>query len=105
MRGKKKYLVSYDISIDKERTKIAKLLEGYGKRVQYSVFECCLPGERYRELYQKLMEIICLGKDEEANIRIYPLCKNCEELVSIIGIDTGKKSSEINFLQEDIIII
>ena len=34
MRGKKKYLVSYDISIDKERTKIAKLLEGYGQRVQ-----------------------------------------------------------------------
>lgn len=46
-----------------------------------------------------------MGKDEEANIRIYPLCKNCEEQVSVIGIDTSKKSSEINYLQEDIIII
>jgi CRISPR-associated protein Cas2 len=34
-----KYVVTYDISIDKRRTKLSDLLEGYGVRVNYSVFE------------------------------------------------------------------
>lgn len=34
------YVISYDISNDKIRTKIAKELENYGRRVQFSVFEC-----------------------------------------------------------------
>ncbi|MGP1372035.1 MAG: CRISPR-associated endonuclease Cas2, partial [Almyronema sp.] len=33
-------LVVYDIPDDKRRTKLATFLEGYGRRVQYSVFEC-----------------------------------------------------------------
>ena len=34
------YVISYDISENKIRNKVAKILEGYGKRIQYSVFEC-----------------------------------------------------------------
>jgi CRISPR-associated protein Cas2 len=33
------YLVLYDIESDKIRTKFAKYLERYGRRLQYSVFE------------------------------------------------------------------
>ena len=33
------YVVSYDIGSDKLRNKVAKVLLGYGNRVQYSVFE------------------------------------------------------------------
>ena len=51
------YLVSYDIVSDRLRNKIAKTLEGYGKRVQYSVFECDLTEKRYKELYQKLLTL------------------------------------------------
>ncbi|NJN04871.1 MAG: CRISPR-associated endonuclease Cas2, partial [Leptolyngbyaceae cyanobacterium RM1_1_2] len=32
-------LVVYDISDDRRRTKLATFLEGYGRRVQYSVFD------------------------------------------------------------------
>lgn len=35
-------VVSYDIKNDKRRRKVMKLMEGYGERVQYSVFECHL---------------------------------------------------------------
>ena len=38
------YLVSYDIPDTKRRTKLAKTLEDFGDRVQYSVFECILDG-------------------------------------------------------------
>lgn len=36
------YLVSYDIPETRRRTKLAKILEDFGDRVQYSVFECIL---------------------------------------------------------------
>ena len=36
------YLVCYDISSNKYRKKVADILLNYGKRIQYSVFECRL---------------------------------------------------------------
>ena len=41
-RYKKYYIVSYDISNDKKRTKMLRLLKNYGVRVQKSVFECLI---------------------------------------------------------------
>ena len=35
-------VVSYDITNDRRRLKVMKTLEGFGERVQYSVFECRL---------------------------------------------------------------
>lgn len=43
------YLVAYDVSDDKRRTKIHSKLKGYGEALQYSLFRCGLtPGERAR---------------------------------------------------------
>lgn len=36
------YVVVYDISSNKERTKVDKVLKNYGFRIQKSVFECKL---------------------------------------------------------------
>lgn len=41
------YLITYDISCNKRRQKISDLLEGYGSRVQHSVFECVLNRKKY----------------------------------------------------------
>ncbi|MFE4108590.1 CRISPR-associated endonuclease Cas2, partial [Almyronema epifaneia] len=41
-------LVVYDIPDDKRRTKLATFLEGYGRRVQYSVFECFMSLEKMK---------------------------------------------------------
>lgn len=43
------YVISYDIESNKIRTKLAKLLEGYGVRIQYSVFECSLSDKRFKK--------------------------------------------------------
>lgn len=50
----KYFLVIYDISNDKRRNKISKVLEGYGKRVQYSAFECFLNSTKYNKLLRDL---------------------------------------------------
>lgn len=36
------WLVSYDVRDDRRLRETARLLEGYGERVQYSVFRCQL---------------------------------------------------------------
>lgn len=77
------YLVSYDIACDRTRTKIAKLMENYGRRVQYSVFECQLDQGKYEEMYQKLMEL--LQEEEAASIRIYSVCERCRQKMVIMG--------------------
>jgi CRISPR-associated protein Cas2 len=67
------HLITYDIDVDKEREKVSKLLENYGVRVQESVFECNLTPADYKELVDGISKLI----SETANIRIYPLCKEC----------------------------
>ena len=57
------YLVTYDIPSNKRRKKVSDLLEGYGKRVQYSVFECVLEPKKFTELKQRLRKRINLEED------------------------------------------
>lgn len=64
------YVIVYDIPCNKRRQKVAGLLEGYGKRVQYSVFECILSSNKYDELRQRLRKKIKLSED---SVRFYPL--------------------------------
>jgi CRISPR-associated protein Cas2 len=77
------YLISYDISIDKRRTKLAKLLEGHGQRVLESVFECDLSEQEYALLRRKLNRRIKV--EEGDRLRIYRLCGNCVRQIVIIG--------------------
>ena len=44
------YLVSYDIESDRLRKKISDTLENYGIRIQYSVFECEISEQRYKNV-------------------------------------------------------
>ncbi|MBC5794799.1 MAG: CRISPR-associated endonuclease Cas2 [Sphaerospermopsis kisseleviana] len=67
------YVIVYDIPDDKRRQKISELLEGYGQRVQYSVFECLLNSQKYTELKQRLSKEI---NSLEDSIRFYPLSKH-----------------------------
>jgi CRISPR-associated protein Cas2 len=67
------YVVAYDIPDDKRRKKVADLLEGYGKRVQYSVFECVLSSDKYDELRKRLKKTVKLSED---SVRFYPLSRH-----------------------------
>lgn len=93
------YVVSYDITSDRRRNKIAKTLEGYGTRIQYSVFECRLTEKKYKEMYRKLMQL--MSDEEEGNIRIYSVCGNCERKIRTIGLIPG----QIEQTAEHVIVI
>lgn len=62
-------LIVYDIVDNKKRTKLAKLLGGYGTRVQKSAFEAWLTKKKYN----KLVSLIPDYCDQEDSIRIYKI--------------------------------
>jgi len=77
------YVVAYDIPDDKRRKKVSDLLEGYGKRVQYSVFECVLSQAKYDELLKRLKGQVKLSED---SLRFYPLSRHTLGQVKIWGV-------------------
>ncbi len=68
------FLICYDISSPKRLQKIAKLLESFTIRIQYSLYYCMdASAEEMKELVKKLNELI---DQEEDDIRIYKVDKN-----------------------------
>lgn len=95
------YVISYDISNNKRRRKVARLMENYGTRVQYSVFECRLSKARYEELYGRLATL--MEDDHEGSIRFYNLCGNCVSRTATIGV--FKPEAVMEGLDENLFVI
>jgi len=66
-------MVSYDIANDKRRSKIARTMEDYGTRVQYSVFEVNLkPSQVDKMRAERLLQ------DVRTMPRTMPCARFCE---------------------------
>lgn len=76
------YLVAYDMPDDKRRTKVHKVLRGFGKWTQYSLFECFLTRKQLIMLQQKLKPHLRASVD---SVRFYPLCEVCVRKVETVG--------------------
>ena len=76
------YVIAYDIPDDKRRTKVHKVLLGYGKWTQYSLFECFLTRKQLVLLRSKLTDHLIAKED---SVRFYPLCANCVSKVETVG--------------------
>lgn len=72
------FVVTYDIANDKRRKKLSDLLETYGRRVNYSVFEIEL-NETKREKLLYEIELKKLIDKKYDSLRFYHICKNCIE--------------------------
>lgn len=59
-----RYLVCYDISHPRRLRRVAKALEGFGVRLQFSVFECPLDKMRFAELKTELNNLINHEEDQ-----------------------------------------
>ena len=60
-------IVVYDIADDRRRVRLSNLLEGYGLRVQESVFECFINLDGMQKLYKEVKKQV-KGED---NVRFY----------------------------------
>jgi CRISPR-associated protein Cas2 len=83
-----RYLVSYDISNPKRLRKVARALEGFGVRLQYSVFECPLDGMRLAKLKMELQDLLnhdvrsALASDNYLILGLQPGTKGVEMLLA-----------------------
>ena len=84
-------VISYDISDDGIRKKVANILLDYGVRVQYSVFECLVDAKTLDKL------IVMLSPFTEGNdsIRFYQICEACLKKMILQG--SGKVTEEVLF--------
>ncbi|MFM6453249.1 MAG: CRISPR-associated endonuclease Cas2 [Planktothrix sp.] len=75
-------VVVYDISNDKRRVNLSNFLEGYGHRIQFSVFECFISLEEMRQLHQKVKKLVLPKED---NVRFYWISNDALSIVLTIG--------------------
>lgn len=73
MAEKHWHLISYDVRDAKRLRRVAKKLEGYGTRVQYSVFRCRLDRETLEKLHWEVNKLMA----EEDDLLVIPLCEAC----------------------------
>lgn len=79
------WLVCFDIVDDRTRARVVKILLGYGRRVQKSVFECRqLTEKQFLEMKHKIDDLI---DQEDDTVRFYFLCQRCLRKVEWTGYD------------------
>jgi CRISPR-associated protein Cas2 len=89
--GEQKYfvLVIYDISQNKRRSNLVKVLQSFGFRVQKSAFVAFLcPG-----MYQKMLKKISSIPDENDSVRVYKI--RGEGAVTIFGDQFFAENEEV----------
>ena len=77
------YVIAYDISDDKRRTRVHKLLKGFGTWTEYSLFECFLTKKEVLLLRARLDRHLDATQDR---VRIYMLCEMCVGKIETVGI-------------------
>ena len=81
-------VIVYDIPDNKRRTKLAHFLEGYGRRVQFSVFECYITLAQMRSLHNAIKKKV---KPSEDNVRLYWIPENYLSKALTIGSEQPQK--------------
>lgn len=76
-------IVAYDITNNRRRLKVMKMMQGYGEHVQESVFECDVEPSVYRKMVQRLGKLINLQAD---NVRLYHLCAPDVQRIEQLGV-------------------
>lgn len=80
-------LVTYDVNTEtaagrRRLRRVAKVCEGYGQRVQLSVFECIVDSAGLAQLTHALEQVIAV---EEDSLRIYRLLEPRDKYVWQLG--------------------
>jgi CRISPR-associated protein Cas2 len=84
--GRIRYLVSYDIAHPKRLRRVAKVLEGFGVRLQYSVFECPLDEMRLAKAKAALQQLINHDEDQVLFVSLGPAAGDATLIIEALGL-------------------
>ena len=71
------FVIVYDVSDNQERSRVSKILEGFGFRVQESVFECILTVTARERLRHYLSELDL----QTGFVKFYRISGNAEKII------------------------
>jgi CRISPR-associated protein Cas2 len=77
-----KIVIMYDISDNRPRTKLFKLLKRYGEPVQLSIFEAIISEAQFAEMRGEVNQLI--GSDA-GQVRYYEICQTCHQCIVVFG--------------------
>lgn len=75
MEQKNWYVVCYDIAEPRRWRQVYKLINGYGRRLQYSIFRCRLTVRQMEQLRWELEQRLAA----EDKLLILTMCASCEQ--------------------------
>ena len=90
--ARRRYLVCYDIANPKRLRRVARLLEGYGSRLQYSVFECPLDDLRFEQVKAALLGEINSDQDQILFVSLGPEGNDASLLITALGLAYTRRS-------------
>ncbi|CAH1191534.1 CRISPR-associated endoribonuclease Cas2 1 [Candidatus Nitrotoga sp. BS] len=85
-------MICYDIADDRRRNKVARLLQGWGKRVQESLFECYITARQQRQIIRDIASLIDAEQDK---VRYYALCGKDRGKLQVLG--NGSETQDIAY--------
>jgi len=83
--SRRNYVVTYDISDDRRRNKVFKLMHGFGDHAQYSVFLCALNDEELVRLRRSLRTEIHHGEDQVLIVEMGRGARPLESALEVVG--------------------
>ena len=83
-----RFLICYDIPSDSTRDKVAKWLDGFGDRIQDSVFEAELEDDQVERMWTGVLDRVNAKLDR---VIMAPLCAACHSRRRWIGSSDTEK--------------
>ena len=88
-------VVVYDIADARRRLKLSNFLEGFGYRVQESVFECFIELDEMQKLHKRVLKQV---KPEFDNVRFYWVPSDAVPKTLTIGSQKPKPPPEVHII-------
>ncbi len=82
--ARRRHLIAYDIADPKRLRRVCKVMEGYGQRLQYSVFLCDLSGGELARWEADVRQEVDLAEDSIVDIDLGPTTGGAE--VTMLGV-------------------
>ena len=75
-------VISYDISADRVRARVAAILSAWGERIQKSVFACVADPDEIAEIMMRVDGLIDPRTD---SVHLFHQCRDCHERAQLLG--------------------
>lgn len=75
-------ILCYDMVDDRRRARLYQVMQGFGRAVQRSVFECELSAAELERLRRRVRRLIDPARD---SVRLYVLCEECARRIEVLA--------------------